>query len=129
MNRIVSTLVCGAVFLVTSAFAAEWQKESESFEFPASAVKRVNNISRNCILSNARLCGKNQVAFRYSLPSNVAADLEIYSVSGVRLASIPVTSKTTSVSWKSPTRHASGIYTAILKTSDIQKSIRFVIAN
>lgn len=129
MNRIISTLVCGAVFLVTSAFAVEWQKESTSFEFPGSAVKRINKISRNCILSSARLCGKNQVAFRYYLPSNIAAELEIYSISGTRLASIPVTSKTTSVSWKSPTRHASGIYTAILKTTDIQKSIRFVIAN
>jgi len=129
MNRIVSTLVCAAVFLATSAFAVEWKKESASFEFPASAVKMVNKIHRNCILSNARLCGKNQVAFTYYLPSNVAADIEVYSISGVRLASIPVTSKTTTVTWKSPTRHASGIYTATLKTSDIQKSIRFVIAN
>ncbi len=129
MNRILSTLVCAAVFLATSAFAVEWEKESEPFEFPGTAVKRVNKILGNCILSNARLCGKNQVTFRYYLPSNVAADIEVYSISGVRLASIPVTSKTTTVTWKSPARHASGIYTAILKTSDIQKSIRFVIAN
>jgi SOS-response transcriptional repressor LexA len=121
--------VCGAVFLVTSAFAVEWQKESALFEFPGSAVKKVNNVSRSCILANARLCGKNQVVFRYSLPSNVAAIIEVYSVNGVRLVSIPVTGRTTTAAWKSPTKHASGIYTAIMKTTDMQKSIRFVIAN
>jgi len=129
MNRIVSTLVCAAVFLVTSTFAVDWKKESEPFEFPGTAVKRINKESGYCVLSSARLCGKNQVSFRYYLPSNVAAELEIYSISGVRLASIPVTSRTSTVNWKSPTRHASGIYTAILKTTDMQKSIRFVIAN
>lgn len=129
MNRMVSALMCAAVFLVTSAIAVDWKKESEPFEFPGTAVKKVNKISGNCALSSARLCGKNQVAFRYYLPSNVAAELEIYSINGVRLVSIPVTSKTTTVTWKSPTKHASGIYTAILKTTDVQKSIRFVIAN
>ena len=129
MNRIVSTLVCAAVFLATTAFAVEWKKESEAFEFPGTAVKRVDKISRNSILSSARLYGKNQIAFRYFLPSNVTAEIEVYSISGVKLVSIPVTSKTTMVTWKSPTKHASGIYTAILKTADIQKSIRFVIAN
>lgn len=129
MNRIVSTLVCGAVFLVTSAFAVEWQKESAPFEFPTSSVKRIKSVSRHCFLSSAKLCGKNQVVFSYALPSNVTANLEIYSINGMRLAAIPITNRTTSVSWKSNTKHASGIYTAVLKTADVQKSLRFVIAN
>lgn len=129
MNRIISTLVCGAVFLVTSVFAAEWQKESEPFEFPTSAVKGNKNVSRNFNLSSARLFGKNQVIFRYALPVNTAAVLEIYSISGARLAMIPVTNRSSSITWRSTAKHASGIYTAVLKTADLQNTLRFVIAN
>lgn len=129
MNRIVSMLLCGAVFLATSAFAVEWQKESAPFEFPVSAVKFSRNTAKGFYLSHGRLSGKNQIIFRYTLPTNDAAELEIYSISGVRLATLPLAKKSSSVIWKATTKHASGTYTALLKTADLQKSVRFVIAN
>jgi hypothetical protein len=122
-------LVCGAVFLATSVFAVEWQKESAPFEFPASAVKNFKHNVKGFNLSNGRLCGKNQIVFKYDLPSNEAAVLEVYSISGVKLASLPLAKKTASVIWKTTTKHISGTYTAILKTADLQKTVRFVIAN
>lgn len=122
-------LVCSALFLATSVFAVEWQKESAPFEFPISAVKNHRHNVKGFYLSNGRLSGKNQVIFKYALPSDVVAALEIYSISGVRLATLPIAKKTSSVIWKTATKHASGTYTAILKTADIQKSVRFVIAN
>lgn len=129
MNRIASIVLSGAVLLVTSVFAVEWQKESEAFEFPVASVKYFRSSSSNIFLSGGKMCAKNIMLFKYSLPSDIAGELEIYSISGVRLATLPIARKTSSVFWKTTTKHASGTYTAVLKTSEFQKSVRFVIAN
>jgi hypothetical protein len=129
MSRIASIVLSGAVLLVTSVFAVEWQKESDAFEFPVASVKHFRGVANDVFLSGGKMCGKNLMLFRYALPSNVAGELEIYSISGVRLASLPIAKKTTSVIWKTTIKHASGTYTAVLKTADFQKTVRFVIAN
>lgn len=129
MNRIASIVLSGAVFLVTSVFAVEWQKESEAFEFPVASVKHFRSVSNDIFLSGGKMVGKNMMQFKYALPSGVAAELEIYSISGVRLAALPIAKKSSNVIWKATTKHASGTYTAVLKTADYQKSVRFVIAN
>ncbi len=129
MNRIASIVLSGAVFLVTSVFAVEWQKESEAFEFPVASVKYSRNTLKNVFLSGGKMCGKNIMLFKYTLPSDVAGELEIYSISGVRLAALPIAKRSTSIIWKTALKHTSGTYTAVLKTADFQKSVRFVIAN
>lgn len=129
MNRIASIVLSGAVLLVTSVFAVEWQKESDAFEFPVASVKYFRSVSKDVFLSGGKMCGKNIMLFKYAMPSDVAGELEIYSISGVRLATLPIAKKSTSVIWKATTKHVSGTYTAVLKTADFQKSVRFVIAN
>lgn len=129
MNRIASIVLSGAVFLVTSVFAVEWQKESEAFEFPVASVKYFRSVSKDVFLSGGKMFGKNMMQFKYALPSDIAAELEIYSISGVRLAALPIAKKSTSIIWKTTTKHASGTYTAVLKSADFQKTVRFVIAN
>ncbi|HEX2959692.1 MAG TPA: hypothetical protein VHO70_22840 [Chitinispirillaceae bacterium] len=129
MNRIASIVLSGAVLLVTSIFAVEWQKESDAFEFPVASVRHFRSVSKDVYLSGGKICGKNMMQFKYALPSDVVGELEVYSISGVRLAALPIAKKSSSVIWKTTTKHASGTYTAVLKTADFQKSVRFVIAN
>ena len=132
MNRLLSMIVCGSVFFTTSIFAAEWTKDSAPFEIPCTqctGVKSTLQLKQSVSLSCSRLVGKNQILFRYNLPSDREAVLNVYSINGVQLASFPLSKNTTSVLWNSSAKQASGTYTAVLKSDLGQKTMRFVVAN
>ena len=131
MNRLLSMIVCGSILFTTSIFAVEWTKDSAPFAFSCACdgVTNTLQLKQSVSLSYSRLTGKNQILFKYNLPSDRLAVLNIYSINGVQLASFPLSKNSTSVVWKSSAKQASGTYTAVLKSDIGQKTMRFVVAN
>ena len=108
-------------------FAVQWQLDSAPFEFPVVSVKKTKLASNPLSFSCRQLSNQKKVVLHYAIPSGTEkAFVHIYSINGVRVASLPLKPKYSRCVWNGT---ACGTYTAVLKAGSIKQTIRFVIAN
>ncbi|NLD94259.1 MAG: T9SS type A sorting domain-containing protein [Fibrobacter sp.] len=127
MNRVLC-LCFGVLLSISTAFAVEWVKESNEFEFPGTSVKYYNQSANGMRLTTKLLPGK-RLLVKYNLPGvTTDAVLNIYSINGAKVSSFKLTQKASSITWNAK-ELSSGAFTAELKTENAKKTVRFIMAN
>ncbi len=107
------------------AFADTVVKSSAAFAFPTSVsttawtFAQANEASFNF---TKPLAGKNIVEFSWNLPKRInQGNITVFSVSGAKVKSFPITSSYGTVQWKT---NASGIYFAQLSGGSFKKNLQ-----
>ncbi len=125
-------LFCTALALAIPllAGAAQWTIDSSPFDFPNTGVR----FNRAAVSSHATLAYKpgvsrGVVTFLYSLPASArAAQLSVYSLSGVLLDRFSLTPAASAVQWNVSKRSVgSGVYLAVMRCGALENKIQLSI--
>lgn len=129
MRRATKKVAVG-VLLLWGTLSFAWEKRSNEFQFPNSAVRRGKAVvMKNLNFSSYYNRSNNSISFTYSLPQNTnEAVLNIYSINGSLVKSFFLKNDVKTISWNVANEAiAMGTYAASLKCGAIEKNHRLLI--
>jgi hypothetical protein len=106
---------CIALASLSAVFAEQWQQDSDPFTFPnVRVVEKSDVATTGTHFSCRQLPGKADLVLSYSIPGSAFnARISVYSLDGTLMASFPLDSRRSFVTWDISAQPAgAGVYIA-----------------
>jgi hypothetical protein len=125
---------CGVILdlaMAVSLWAETVEKNSAEFSFPTvTSVRESGNVPGAASLFSITTssAGKRNLSFAWSVAGTAKkGTISLYTLSGLKIRTIPVSSATGAVSLDLPSKRiASGLYFATMSFGDFEKTINFI---